>query len=257
MTRRLSPRALLPVLAICGAAALLQGCSRENDDWRAAQAADTVAAYQQFIREHPASAHAAEADVRATQLLEDEDWRRATEDDGLQAYQTFVSQHPQSRWTQEARVRIETITLGNAVGRTPAGALAPAPESAPPVATGPAAPRPAPPAPAPAAPAPAVPPPAPPVSTTTAPATTPATGGAFYGVQLGAFASESAARSQWAAIAGKHAAVLRGHTPRVTAATTASGRLYRLQTATADEPAARELCRVLSAAGQACVVVHP
>ena len=255
MTRRLSPRALLPVLAICGAT-LLQGCSRENDDWRAAQAADTVAAYQQFIHEHPASAHAAEADVRATQLLEDEDWRRATEDDGLLAYQTFLTQHPQSRWTQEARIRIETITLGNAVGRTPAGALPPAPtpapapapaavpESAPPVATAPAAPR----------PAPATPTPTP---TPTPTATPQPNGAAFYGVQLGAFASESAARSQWTAISGKHAAVLRGHTPRVTAATTASGRLYRLQTATADEPAARELCRVLSAAGQACVVVHP
>jgi hypothetical protein len=76
------------------------------------------------------------------------------------------------------------------------------------------------------------------------------------GIQLGAFGSETAARNQWATIAGKQAA-LKGHAPRVTAATTASGRLYRLQTATRDENEARELCRSLSAAGQACVVVHP
>ena len=260
MTRTHLPRALLPVLVMCSVA-FLQGCSRENDDWRSAQAADTVAAYQQFIREHPASAHTAEADVRATQLLEDEDWRRAQEDDGLQAYQTFVTQHPESRWAQEARVRIETITLGNAVGNTPEGAKSPAaPESAPAVATAqPTAPRPAPTSPATPnpgprpAPTPAVSPPPKPAAVATAPAA----GGAFYGVQLGAFASESAARSQWTTIAAKHAAALRGHAPRVTAATTASGRLYRLQTGTPDEPSARELCRVLSAAGQACVVVHP
>ena len=234
MTRSPLPRALLPVLAICGLA-LLQACSRENDDWRAAQAADTVAAYQQFIRAHPASAHAPEADVRATQLLEDEDWRRAQEDDSLQAYRTFASQHPQSRWAQEARVRIETITLGNAVGNTPAGAGAPRPESPSAASNTPVTP-------------PVAPPPA---------ASAPAPGSAFYGVQLGAFASESAARTQWTTITAKHAAALRGQTPRVTAATTASGRLYRLQSATPDEATARELCRVLSTAGQPCVVVHP
>lgn len=240
MTRRSPLRALLPVLSMLCLASL-QGCSRENDDWRAAQAADTVAAYQQFIREHPASAHAAEADLRAMQLVEDEDWRRAQEDDGLQAYQAFVTQHPESRWAQEARVRIETITLGTAVGNTPAGAASlPPAATAPPVAATSATAARTPPG--------ASPPP---------PAATAPTGSPFYGVQLGAFASESAARAQWTAIAGKHAAALRGHTPRVTATATASGRLYRLQTATSGEPAARELCRVLGAAGQACVVVHP
>lgn len=261
MTRRLPPRALLPVLSML-CLSFLPGCSRENDDWRAAQATDTVAAYQQFSREHPASAHAAEADARATQLIEDQDWRRAQEDDGLQAYQQFVQQHPESHWAQEARVRIETITLGNVGGAAP-GAVANGP-SAPPVeaATRPepkpaARPATAPPAPAGPHPAPATaaaPAPksaAPKVAVTTAPS-----GAPFYGVQLGAFGSESAAQAQWTAIAGKHSA-LRGHTPRVTAATTPSGRLYRLQTATKDEAEARDLCRSLSAGGQACVVVHP
>lgn len=244
MTRPSLPRALLPVLSIC-CLAFLQGCSRENDDWRAAQAADTVAAYQQFSREHPASAHAPEADVRVTQLLEDEGWRLAQEDDGLQAYQQFLARHPESRWAQEARVRIETITLGNAVGNTPPGATVSSSRAEEAPAPGPG------PGPHPATIAPAAKPPA---VAATAPT---AAGGPFYGIQLGAFASESAARAQWTTIAGRHAAALRGHSPRVTAATTASGRLYRLQTATGDEPSARELCRELSAGGQACVVVHP
>jgi len=250
MTRRPPPRALLPVLSML-CLSFLPACSRENDDWRAAQATDTVAVYQQFSREHPASAHAAEADARATQLIEDEDWRRAQEDDGLQAYQQFVQQHPESHWAQEARVRIETITLGNVGGTAPGTAASPPAAPAPEAAAKPEARPESKPAAKPAAAA-AVKPPAKPavVASAAAPAA------AFYGVQLGAFGSESAAQSQWTAIAGKHAA-LRGHTPRITAATTASGRLYRLQTAAKDEADARELCRSLSTGGQPCVVVHP
>lgn len=227
---------------------LLGGCSRENDDWRAAQSADTVAAYQQFIREHPASSHAAEADARAAQLVEDEDWRRAQEQDTLQAYQLFVSQHADSRFAQEARTRVETITLGTNANGEPVAAAPPV-DSGPPAAApvpAPAAsagPRPANPAPAPAA--------KPGVATASA-----ATGRLVYGVQLGAFASEAAAQSQWNLIAGRQPS-LKSRKPHVEAATTASGRLFRLQTATRDEPEARGLCRTLAAAGQACVVVHP
>jgi hypothetical protein len=206
---------------------LLPACSRETDEWRAAQAADTVAAYQRFVREHPASAHAAQADARAAQLVEDEDWRRAQEQDTLQAYQLFLSQHPDSRWTQEARVRVETITLGSgaAASAAPANPVEPA---APPAAS---------PAPGPVAPPPAA--------------------ALVYGVQLGAFTSESAARTQWTAIAARHAAQLRGRDPHIAAVTTATGALFRLQTATRDEAEARTLCGALSAAGQDCVVVHP
>jgi sporulation related protein len=235
MTSCQSPRALLPVLLMCLAA--LSACSRETDDWRAAQAADTVAAYEQFSREHPASAHATEATARAAQLVEDEDWRRAQEQDTLQAYQLFQTQHPDSRWTQEARVRVETITLGSSANASAAPAeVAPevAPAAVPAVAP---APRPKPTS----APAPAV-------------AAVAASG---FGVQLGAFTSEAAARSQWDVIAGKHPAQLKTRSPRVTAATTSSGRLFRLQTGTRTEAEARELCRNLAAAGQACVVVHP
>ena len=254
MTSRHVPRALLPVLSMLCLAALA-GCSRETDDWRSAQAADTVAAYEQFSREHPASAHAAEATTRAAQLVEDEDWRRAQEQDSLQAYQLFLSQHPDSHWAQEARVRVETITLGsNASADAPAAAPGAEPAAAPPAVTAGAGPHPAAVQPGPAR---ATPAPAPRPAASAAPATPAAAAGGGFGVQLGAFASESAARSQWDVIAGKHAAPLKGRSPRVATATTPAGRLFRLQTPTRTETEARELCRTLAAAGQACVVVHP
>ena len=250
MTRPCLPRALLPVLSL-SCLLMLAGCSRENDDWRAAQAADTVAAYQQFIREHPASAHAAEADARAAQLVEDEDWRRAQEQDTLQAYQLFVSQHADSRWAQEARTRVETITLGSSANE-PATAAAPVeqPQVAPAQVSPP--PRAAAPSPAPA-PAPRA---APPAAAPAPGATAARPGRLAWGIQLGAFTSDAAAQTQWKALAGRHAS-LKSRSPFVESATTASGRLFRLQSATKDEAEARELCRTLSAAGQACVVVHP
>jgi uncharacterized protein len=160
----------------------------------------------------------------------------------------FVSQHPDSQWIQEARVRIETITLGGNAD----GAASPSTEvESPPTVASAAAPE----SPKPAAPASAPPGPRP-----AAPAAAPdaaSAGKLAHGVQLGAFTTEAAARSQWATIAGKHAAQLKGRSPHISATTTANGRLFRLQTAARDEPASRELCRALTAAGQPCVVVHP
>jgi hypothetical protein len=233
MTRPALPRALLPVLLICSA--LLPACSREADDWRAAQAADTVAAYEQFNREHPASSHATEATARAEQLALDEDWRKAQEQDTLQAYQQFLAQHPGSQWAQEARVRVETITLGNAAQHDPAAGT-----SLPPVAAGPH----------PATPPAAVPTPAP------TPVPAPATASPF-GAQLGAFGSAAAAESQWQVIAGKQLAALKGRAHRVAEGAGGGGRVFRLQVPARDEADARGLCAGLAAAGQACVVVHP
>ena len=269
MTHAPLPRALLPVLSLC--CALLAGCSREADDWRAAQSADTTAAYEQFTREHPASARTPEAAARVAQLAEDEDWRRAQEEDSLAAYQNFVSRHPDSHWAQEARVRIETITLASASARDPAAGTrlgGDAPNSA--TTPGPTTPSPAGdlPAAATAGPHPATvptpvkparpPEPQRPASANTSVASASASAAPVtYGVQLGAFASESAARARWDGLVGQSMAALKGRSPHVVAAQSPNGKVFRLQVASKDEAEARRLCTSLAAAGQACVVVHP
>lgn len=262
MTHATRPRALLPVLLLCAAA--ISGCSREADDWRAAQSADTTASYEQFTREHPASARTPEAAARIAQLAEDEDWRRAQEEDSLAAYQNFVSRHPDSHWAQEARVRIETITLASATAQDPAagtrlggdapGAVGvPGPAGESPATASLPTPRAATPAPAPA--------PAPVRKPATAPTTVAKAGASAapvaYGVQLGAFGSEAAARSRWESLTGQSLAALKGRSPHVVAAQSPNGRVFRLQVASKDEAEARRLCTSLAAAGQACVVVHP
>ena len=78
-----------------------------------------------------------------------------------------------------------------------------------------------------------------------------------FGGQLGAFASENAATTEWQQLTARFSAQLRGLAPRVISANTSTGRLFRLQALVADEAAARALCDMLRKQSQACVPVLP
>jgi cell division septation protein DedD len=82
-------------------------------------------------------------------------------------------------------------------------------------------------------------------------------GATAYGVQLGAFASENAATSEWEQLTARFSSQLRGLVPHVVSAETTTGRLFRLQALVADEASARALCDVLKKQSQACVPVLP
>jgi hypothetical protein len=81
------------------------------------------------------------------------------------------------------------------------------------------------------------------------------TGG--YGVQLGAFGSETAANAAWQQLATHFGAQLNGLSPRIITANTVGGTLYRLQAQLPDEARARALCDALRKESQACVPVLP
>ena len=307
--------------------ACLVACSREQQDWRSAEASDSLEGYSKFLKDHPDSELVTEARTRFAQLSEDREWQQATQADTADAYKQFLAQHPNGKWAQEARIRVENFALGaegagaasanvsgnpvvgpavppssaaaglaanapsGSVGSTtvvpapmtsgaaaqapaPAAtapaeigptALAHAPTSAP-VAAGEAAQVPTSPsvsAPVPTSPPPATygsPQPAAPTPTPSAIGTAwrSADGGAnAYGVQLGAFASENAATSQWEQLTARFSAQLRGLVPHVVSAETTTGRLFRLQALVADEATARSLCDVLRKQSQACVPVLP
>lgn len=338
-------------ILVCLALVCLGACSREQQDWRSAEASDTVEGYARFLKRHPDSELVAEARTRFAQLSEDREWQHAGEADTADAYKQFLAQHPNGRWAQEARIRIENFALGaegtaataanNAAGSAagvsgaagPAatlpngaagfagaaasggasagvsnGAAAPAaavsngaagfagtassgvaagasagspaasgstvvspgemartPTSAPLVAgeaaqipTSPGAP-----AQVPTSPSPATygyPQPTAPTQTPSAIGTawrSAASGATAYGVQLGAFASENAAASEWEQLTARFNAQLRGLVPHVVSAETTTGRLFRLQTLVPDEATARALCDMLKKQSQACVPVLP
>ncbi len=249
----------LAVIALL--AALAAGCSREQQDWRSAESADTAEAYTHFLEQHADSELAKQARARVAQLQEERDWKHTDDIATVDAYRKFLAQHPSGKWAEEARIRIEGFSLGSAphaarqgpvaAGRTGVRALQ--------LATGTVSPPPAT-----AAReehmALATPPgdqaqPAPASQETRAIATTEV--GSGYGIQLGAFGSQASADHEWQRLQGRFGAQLHGKSPRIVVASTSSGSLYRLQAPAAGEAEARALCDSLKEQAQACVPVLP
>jgi hypothetical protein len=101
--------ALITLLAaVCGA------CSREQQDWRSAEAADTSEAYGRFLEQHGDSELASPARARIAQLAEQRDWAHTTRLATVDAYRQFLAHHPTGRWAEEARIRLEASALGSA-----------------------------------------------------------------------------------------------------------------------------------------------
>jgi hypothetical protein len=244
---------------------LMSGCSREQQDWRAAEAADSIQSYSLFIQHHPESELTTQARTRIAQLGEDRDWQHASSADTADAYREFLEQHPNGKWAQEARIRLENFSLGaqpsvaagagggaHAAGGGSAGAAvrqgAPA-VSAP---VGASASSGASVSGAASASGAAQSAAATPIALTAPPPPQ----GAF-GIQLGAFSSEAGATTQWQTLSARFGPELQGLQERVVPADTASGRIYRLQAVVADEARARAICESLRRQSQGCVAVLP
>jgi sporulation related protein len=118
---------------------LMAGCSREQQDWRSAEAADSIDSYGQFIQRHPESELVTQARARVAQLGEDRDWQRAGSADTVEAYREFVSQHPSGKWAQEANIRIQNFSLGEQAGTDAASKAGTGARGAPPSAAAAAA----------------------------------------------------------------------------------------------------------------------
>lgn len=252
------------MVSVLGALAL-SGCSHEAADWKAASSADSSQGYQQFLKQYPHSANAAQAQGRLTQLLEDRDWQSAAAADTRIAYEQFVTQHPESKWAQEARIRIENFAQA---GATPPSAVADAADNAS------------------AAPASAT---APPASSATSLSSAPTSGGASAGsarassavarasharpahavmrtalsrhgadrdqlLQLGAYRSRSRAESQWKLLQARYSQ-LKTARPRYVAVHSRAGERYRLQVELSSAKVAKGLCSSLKRHAQSCVRV--
>ena len=107
-------------LAALALVALLAGCSRERDAWRSAQAADTVPAYETFLRDYPASPHANAATQRIAQLAEDEAWQVTVARDDVPGYDAFLARFPSGHWASESRLRREGLLLPTPQASVPA-----------------------------------------------------------------------------------------------------------------------------------------
>ena len=266
------------VLACCITLAMgLSGCSRQQSDWQKTREANTPEAYEQFVKKYPSGEFTPQAQARLKELYDDRDWQKARDADTPEAYQAYLNQYPDGQSATEARNRLENFSMAQSPAGTPA-APGSAPEApagtagtvgagsppssadevspaAPPAARSGAAPTPPGPAPAPHK--------APTVAAAIAPTHThhassnvkEASG--EYALQLGAFRSGStAANKRWERLQKEYPGLLAGLNSKVVPKKTASGTLYRLQTAGLTEGHARKICKDLKAKSQPCIVVR-
>lgn len=282
-------RHALSVVLLAVVFATAAGCSRENQDWRSAQASDTIEGYDDFVAKHAQSEFAQQAKGRVKQLTEERDWERATVADTAEAYQQFLTQHADGKWAQEARIRVENFNVLDgtykpaANGAAASGAAASGAAAALGAAAGAAAAKTArgatPPSSG-AVPGPFAPPkpvqaaaPKPPLNTVAkTPVKVPAKASATVAtphkappvsktaagsrrIQLGAFSSEAKANQERQRLAAKFAE-LKGLPTHVTGVTTPAGKLFRLQADVPNKERGAAICAALAARKQGCVPVH-
>jgi cell division septation protein DedD len=194
---------------------LLAGCSRTQEDWRAAQQAGTPQAYEVFVERHSDSELAGVARRRIAQLTEAAAWQQAARVNTAAAYQDYLAKYPNGSWSQDARIRMESKSLAAA---QPVAAAGPA--------SVPSSPQ---------------PPPPPPVAPTNS------------AVQLGAFSSEANAREAWRQLSSRFRSQLAGLTSDIFPVTVSGRTLYRLEARVTSQSAAQRLCRQLQQHSQGCL----
>ena len=283
--------ALLSLLA-----AVATACSREQQDWRSAESADSAEAWQRFVEQHPDSELVNQARARIAQLEIQREFQHADRVGTVDAYRDFLAHHSSGKYAELARIRIEAFSFGSAPRIAPPTAeeaaafsssgvralrLATAATARAQGAAGVAGD-------AQAAPSEAIQPAALPLGAATSEtaegADSPAGAGRAvpgeaaqaasdalaqpaasnettrntgYGVQLGAFGSEASADREWRRLRGRFGAELGNLSPRIVLAESDSGQFYRLQAPAAGEAQARAICDSLRGQDQACIPVVP
>lgn len=222
---------------------LAAGCGVDRD-YDAALRANTIVAFDDYLRLHPDGAHAADARTHLAALVEDREWQRAQSRASVDAYQQYLRGYPGGAHAKDALQAIADFNMA----ALPSTEAAPGP-APPPASTAAGAPRGAivrPPAPT----------PAPPLARASAPAVA-ATETRGVRLQLGAFGGEAAARAAWKRIGARHPE-LASHALMLSPATLADGRrIERLQLGGFDRDSAAAACAVLAKGREPCLVIPP
>ncbi len=91
------------IVVLIIAAGALCACSRQETGWRDAAGADTIAAYEQYLNEFPAGAHAGEARTKLLELRDQETWAKASRLRTPEAWQRYLGEWPEGRHAATAR----------------------------------------------------------------------------------------------------------------------------------------------------------
>jgi SPOR domain len=93
----------LRVTLVLLAGATLWACSSAQEDWNKANTANTVAAYQEYLKKHPTGDHSTEASDRIHSLQDDDAWSQAKQANTQDAYQDYLQKQPTGSHVKDAQ----------------------------------------------------------------------------------------------------------------------------------------------------------
>ena len=91
------------------AAATLVACSSAHDDFDKASTQNTLAAYQGFLKQHPNSELAVQAQNRIKTLQDDQAWASAQKTNTLESFQQYLHDQPNGAHTSESGDRVAEL----------------------------------------------------------------------------------------------------------------------------------------------------
>ncbi|MFZ0501015.1 MAG: SPOR domain-containing protein [Steroidobacteraceae bacterium] len=96
------------VLGVIIAGALV-ACSNPTADWQKANQQNSIAAYQQFIQQHPNDARIAQARDRINALTDEQAWTTAQSTNTLDGYQQYLQQEPNGMHAADAQDKVNSL----------------------------------------------------------------------------------------------------------------------------------------------------
>jgi len=106
--RRFAVKKSLLVLCVITAGALA-ACSNPTADWQKANQQNTVAAYQQFIQQHPNDERVSQAHNRINALQDEAAWSTAQSTNTLDGYQQYLQQEPNGMHAADAQDKVNGL----------------------------------------------------------------------------------------------------------------------------------------------------
>jgi LPS O-antigen subunit length determinant protein (WzzB/FepE family) len=97
---------VLRPIALITLAAMLAACSSADSDWKKADSQNTVAAYQDFLKQHPNDAHASQATQRIQSLQDDQTWADAQKANTTDSLQQYLQKYPSGTHATDAKTLI-------------------------------------------------------------------------------------------------------------------------------------------------------
>src|SRR5277367_1281431 len=105
-------RFMIP-LAACASLALA-GCGTAEWDWNKATTANTLAAYQSFVQDHPSDKHADDARGRILALQDEQAWAAAQKIGSIESYQGYLKTEGGGSHAEQAQFEITAIQRADA-----------------------------------------------------------------------------------------------------------------------------------------------